>query len=243
MTTAKVNSPIPWILLSVLVSIVGLTGCRSEKVAREVEPKPITAARAQYVLAHEGPSGEGPLPGGRFRFGSPFDSSEMQAGGRLASASWDVYWHRSDGNRGAWGVGIDVLRTPERAARALDEEAAFWCPGQRRGIEGVATGDLADVRASSCRRADGEGFYATLDAADGPVLASLTLAGSTRREAVAALRAVWPAIRDALVRVRTSLGCCVPFGASLRTPPVKRHRPPAGPEDVMRSVAREPLFA
>ncbi len=104
------------------------------------------------------------------------------------------------------GVGIDVLHTPGRAARALDEEAAFWCPGPRRGVKDLGNGGLADVRVSSCRRAGGDGFYATLDAADGPVLTSLTVGGPTRPAAVAALRAVWPAIRDAVVRVRASLG-------------------------------------
>jgi hypothetical protein len=206
MTTVKVSVPIRWLLLGVLVLIVGLAGCRSDEAARGLHPKPMTAAQAQEVLAHEGPSGDGRLPGGTFRFGSTFDNSEMRTGGRLASASWDVYWHREDGDRGAWGVGIDVLLTPERAARALDEEAAFWCPGPRRGVEDLGSDGLAEVRASSCRRAGGEGFYATLDAADGPVLASVTVAGPTRRAAGAALRAVWPAIRDAVVRVRASLG-------------------------------------
>jgi hypothetical protein len=161
----------------------------------------------------EGPSGDGRFPDGTFTFGSPFDNSDspfgnsgMLIGGRLASASWDVYWYRDDGDRGAWGVGIDVLRTPARAARALDEEAAFWCPGPRRGVEDLGDGSLADVRASTCRRAGGDGFYATLDAADGSVLTSITVGGATRPAAVAALRAVWPAIRDAVVRVRASLG-------------------------------------
>lgn len=213
MTTVKVAAPIRWLLLGGLVLIVALTGCRSDETARGLEPKPMTAAQAQEVLAHEGPSGDGRFPGGTFTFGSPFDNSDSPfgnsktlTGGRLASASWDVYWHRNDGDVGAWGVGIDVLRTPERAARALDEGAAFWCQGPRRGVEDLGNGGLADVRTSSCRRAGGEGFYATLDAADGPVLTSLTVGGPTRAEAVAALRAVWPAIRDAVVRVRASLG-------------------------------------
>jgi hypothetical protein len=205
MTTVKVAVPTRWLLLGVLALIVALAGCRADEAGGH-QPKPMTAAQAQEVLAREGPSGDGRLPGGTFRFGSTFDNSEMRTGGRLASASWDVYWHRNDGDRGAWGVGIDVLLTPERAVRALDEEAAFWCPGPRRGVEDLGNGSLADVRASSCRRAGGEGFYATLDAADGPVLASLTVAGPTRRAAVAALHAVWPAIRDAVVRVRMSLG-------------------------------------
>jgi hypothetical protein len=213
MTSVKVATPIRWLLIGVLVLIVGLTGCRSDEAARGLDPKPMTAAQAQDVLAHEGPSGDARFPGGTFTFGSPFDNSDspfgssgMRTGGRLASASWDVYWYRNDGDRGAWGVGIDVLRTPGRAARALDEEAGFWCPGPRRGVEDLGDGGLADVRASTCRRAGGEGFYATLDAADGPVLTSLTVGGPTRPAAVAALRAVWPAIRDAVVRVRGSLG-------------------------------------
>jgi hypothetical protein len=198
------------LLLGALVVTVGLTGCRSDDAARGHEPKPVTAAQAQEVLAREGPSGDGRFPGGTFRFGSTFDNSDspfgtdMRIDGRLASASWDIYWHRNDDDRGAWGVGIDVLRTPERAARALDEEAAFWCQGPRRAVEDLGDGGLADVRAVSCRRA-GEGFYATLDAADGQVLTSLTVAGPTRSAAVAALHAVWPAIRDAVVRVRASL--------------------------------------
>ena len=213
MTRVKVAAPIRWLLLGVLVSIAGMTGCRSDEAPRGLEPTPMTAAHAQGVLADEGPSGDGRFPGGTFRFGSTFDNSDSPFGnsdvridGRLASASWDVYWHRDEGDVGAWGVGIDVLRTPERAARALDEEAAFWCQGPRRGVEGLGDVGLADVRTSSCRRAGGEGFYATLDAADGPVLTSLTVGGPTRAEAVAALRAVWPAIRDAVVRVRASLG-------------------------------------
>lgn len=206
MTTVKVAVPLRWLLLGVLVLIVGLTGCRSDEAAGRLQPRPMAAAQAQEVLAREGPSGEGRLPGGTFRFGSPSDNSEIRAGGRLASASWDVYWHRNDGGRGAWGVGIDVLLTPERAARALDEEAAFWCPGPRRGVQDLANGGPADVRASSCRRAGGEGFYATLDAADGRIFGTLTVAGPTRSAAVVALRAVWPAVRDAVVRVRESLG-------------------------------------
>jgi len=213
MTTVNVPAPIRWLFLGVLVLIVGVTGCRSHEAARRLESKPMTAAQAQAMLAHEGPSGEGRFSGGTFSFGSPFDNSDspfgnsgMRIGGRLASASWDVYWYRTDGDRGAWGVGIDVLRTPGRAARALDEEAAFWCPGPRRGVDDLGNGGLADVRASSCRRAGGDGFYATLDAADGPILTSLTVGGPTRPAAVAALRAVWPAIRDAVVRVRASLG-------------------------------------
>ena len=65
---------------------------------------------------------------------------------------------------------------------------------------------MDDVRAVSCRRSGGEGFYATLDAADGSVLTSLTVSGSTRPAALAALRTVWPVIRDAVVRVRATLG-------------------------------------
>jgi hypothetical protein len=213
MTTVKVAPPIRWLLLG-LVLIVGVTSCRSDEASPGLEPKPMTAAQAQEVLADEGPSGGGRFPGGTFSFGSPFDNSDspfgssgMRIGGRLASASWDVYWYRNDGgDRGAWGVGIDVLRSPGRAARALDEEAAFWCPGPRRGVEDFGNGSLADVRASSCRRAGGDGFYATLDAVDGSIFTSLTVGGPTRPAALAALRAVWPAIRDAVVRVRTSLG-------------------------------------
>ena len=213
MTTVKVAAPIRWLLLGVLVSIAGMTGCRSDEAPRELEPTPVTAAQAQEVLAHEGPSGDGRFPGGTFRFGSTFDNSDSPFGnsdvrvdGRLASASWDVYWHRNDDDVGAWGVGIDVLRTPGRAARALNEEAAFWCQGPRRGVEDLGNGGLADVRGSSCRRAGGEGFYATADAVDGAVLTSLTVGGPTRPAAVAALRAVWPTVREAVVRVRASLG-------------------------------------
>lgn len=218
MTAVKVAVPLRWLLLGALVSIAALTGC-SDTAAPGPEPKAMTAGQAQEVLAQDGPSGDGRFPGGTFTFGSPFDNSDspfddpdspgssgMQASGRVASASWDIYWHRHDGDLGAWGVGIDVLRTPGRAARALDEEAAFWCPAARRGIEDLGTGGLADVRASSCRRAGGDGFYATLDAVDGPVRASLTVGGPTRHAAVAALHAVWPAIRDAVVRVHASLG-------------------------------------
>ena len=216
MKTVKVAAPVRWLLLGVLVSIAGLTGCRSDEVAPGLEPKPLTAAQAQEVLAQDGPSGDGRFPGGTFTFGSPFDNSDSpfddsdssgdseMTRGWLASASWDVYWHRNDGDRGAWGVGIDVLRTPGRAAHALNKGAAFWCPVARRGVE-VGDEGMADVRASSCRGAGG-GFYGTLDAADGPVVASLTVGGPTRRAAVAALRAVWPAIHDAVVRVRASLG-------------------------------------
>ena len=216
MKTVKVAAPIPWLLLGVLVSIAGLTGC-SDDATPGLEPKPLTAAQAQEVLAQDGPSGDGEFPGGTFTFGSPFDNStspfdDPDSGstdltrGWLASASWDVYWHRNAGDRGVWGVGINVLRTPGRAAHALDKGAAFWCPAARRGVEDLGNGGLADVRASTCHRAGGEGFYGTLDAADGPVLASLTVGGPTRRAAVAALRAVWPEIRDAVVRVRGSLG-------------------------------------
>ena len=187
MTTDKVAPPIRWLLPGLLVLTVGSTGCRSDEAARGPEPKPMTAAQVQEVLADEGPSGDGRFPGGTFTFGSPFDNSdspfgnsETGIGGRLASASWDVYWYGNDGDRGAWGVGIDVLHTPGRAARALDEESSFWCPGPRRGVEDLGTDGLADVNASTCRRAGGEGFYATLDAADGSVLTSVTVGGTTR---------------------------------------------------------------
>jgi hypothetical protein len=213
MTAARFAVPGRWLLLSVLVLTVGLTGCRSDEAARGLEPKPMTAAQAQQVLAQDGPSGEGQFPGGTFSFGSPFDnstspfdSSGTQTGEWLASASWDIYWHGNDGDRGAWGVGINVLRTSGRAAHALDKGAAFWCPKTRRGVRDFGDGGLADVRVSTCHRAGGDGFYGTLDAADGPVLTSLTVAGPTRSAAVAALSAVWPAIRDAVVRVRASLG-------------------------------------
>ena len=212
MTTDKVTGAIRWLLVGGLVLVAGLTGCRGEEAEQGLQPKPMSAAQTQEVLAHDGPSGDGRFPGGTFTFGSPFDNSDSPfgdadrlTGGRLASASWDIYWYRNNGDRGAWGVGLDVHRTPGRAARALDEEAAFWCPAARRGIDDVGDGGLADVRASSCRRAGGQGFYATLDAADGPVLTSLTVGGPTRSAAVAALRAVWPDIRDAVVRVRASL--------------------------------------
>ena len=213
MTTGKVAAPARWLLLGVLVSIAGLTGCSNDDPARGPEPEPMTAARAQEVLAQDGPSGDGQFPGGTFTFGSPFDNSTspFDSSGTvtrewLASASWDVYWHRDDGDRGVWGVGINVLRTTGRAAQALDKGAAFWCPKTRRGVEDFGDGDLADVRVSTCHRAGGDGFYGTLDAADGPVLTSLTVGGPTRPAAVAALRAVWPEIRDAVVRVRASLG-------------------------------------
>lgn len=212
MTRAKVAGRVRWLLLGVLGLILAATatGCRADDVARGPEPEALTAAltaaRAQEVLADEGPSGEGRMPGGTFRFSGLFDSSEMRTGGRLSSASWDIYWHRSAGDRGVWGVGIDVLRSPGLAARALDDEAGFWCLGSRREVRALESGDVDDVRAVSCPRAGGEGFYATLDAADGPVLTSLTVAGPTRPAAVAALRAVWPTIRDAVVRMRASLG-------------------------------------
>ena len=201
------------VLVGVLLLVVGLSGCSSDEAEGRVQREPMSAAQAQEVLAQDGPAGEGRFPGGTFTFGSAFDNSDspfgdsgMLSDGRLASASWDVYWYRSDGDRGAWGVGIDVFRTPERAARALDEDAAFWCPGARRAIEDVESAGSADVSASSCRRAGGDGFYATADAADGPVFVSITVGGPTRPAAVAALRAVWPEIRDAVVRVRASLG-------------------------------------
>lgn len=213
MTTGKVAVPIRWLLLGVLVSMAGLTGCSGDQAEPGVEPSPMTAAQAQEVLAQDGPSGEGQFPGGTFTFGSPFDnstspfdSSGTQTGGWLASASWDIYWHGNGGDRGVWGVGIDVLRTSGRAADALDKGAAFWCPKTRRGVEDFGDGGLADVRVSTCHRAVGDGYYGTLDATDGPVLTSLTVAGPTRSAAVTALRAVWPAIRDAVVRVRESLG-------------------------------------
>ena len=206
MTRAKVVGRVRWLLLGVLGLVLASTGCRSDDATHGPEPEALTAARAQEVLADEGPSGAGRLPGLSFRFGGLFDNSEMTAGGRLSSASWDIYWHRNDGDRGAWGVGIDVLGSPGLAARALDDEAGFWCPGPRRGVRALESGDVDDVRAVSCRRGGGEGFYATLDAADGPVLSSLTVSGPTRPAAVAALRAVWPEIRDAVVRVRVSLG-------------------------------------
>ena len=210
--TGKVGAPVRWLLLGVLVSS-GLTGCSNDESARGPEPKPMTATQAQEVLAQDGPSGEGQFPGGTFTFGSafdnstsPFDSSGTETHEWLASASWDVYWHSDDGDRGVWGVGINVLRTTGRAAHSLDKGAAFWCPSTRRGVEDFGDGGLADVRVSTCHRAVGDGFYGTLDAADGPVLTSLTVGGPTRPAAVAALRAVWPEIRDAVVRVRASLG-------------------------------------
>lgn len=206
MARVKVAGRGRWLLLGVLGLVVAVTGCRSDDAARGPEPEALTAAQVQQVLAGEGPSGEGRIPGGTFRFGRRIDNSEMKTGGRLSSASWDIYWHSNAGDRGAWGVGIDVLRSPAIAARALDDEAGFWCPGPRREVRALESGDVDDVRAVSCRRAGGEGFYATLDAADGPVLSSLTVAGPTRPAAVAALHAVWPAIRDAVVRVRASLG-------------------------------------
>ena len=211
MTTVKVAVPTRWLLVGVLVSIAALTGCLSDKSAPE--SKAMTAAQAQEVLAHDGPSGEGQFPGGTFTFGSPFDNSDSPFGSSgtgtrawLASASWDVSWDGPDGDRGAWGGGIDVRRTPGGAADALNNGAAFWCPGPRRAVADLGDGGLADVRVSTCHRAGDDGYYGTLDAADGPVLASLTVGGPTRRAAVAALRAVWPTIRDAVVRVRASLG-------------------------------------
>jgi hypothetical protein len=211
-TRTKVAAHVRWLLLGMLVASVGLTGCRSDEAASGPRTRPMTPDQVQEVLAQEGPSGGGRFPGGTFTFGSPFDNSDSpfgdsgMAGGRLASASWDIYWHGNEGDRGAWGAGIDVLRTPERAARALDEEAGFWCPGPRRAVRNLGDGGLAEVRASTCHRAGGHGFYATYDAADGPVLADLTVGGPTRRAAVAALRAVWPSIRDAVVRVREARG-------------------------------------
>lgn len=211
MRTVKVAARLWRLLLGVLVLVVGLTGCSKDGGVRAGEPT-VTTTQAQELLAQEGPSGDGRFPGGTFSFGSPFDnstspfsSSPKLAGGRLASASWDVYWHGRGGDRGAWGLGIDVFRTTGSATRALDEDEAFWCPAARRGVEDFA-GGLADVRASTCHRAGGDGFYATLDAADGSVLTHLTVGGETRPGAVAALRAVWPAVRDAVIRVRASLG-------------------------------------
>lgn len=200
------------LLAAVLVASAGLTGCSSEGAARTSEPSSLTPAQAQQVLAQKGPSGEGRFPGGTFTFGSPFDNSDSPFsdsdkpfGGRLASASWDVYWYRNDGDRASWGVGIDILPTPERASRLLDD-GPFWCPSTRRIVTDFEDGGLADVRTSSCRHAGGQGFYATLDAADGPVLTHVTVGGPTRTAAVAALRAVFPPIRDAVVRLRTALG-------------------------------------
>lgn len=230
MTSGKTAAPARWLLLGVLVSIAGLIGCSNQGAAPGPEPKPLTAAQAQEVLAQHGPSGDGRFPGGTFTFGSPFDnstspfdSSGTETPAWLASASWDVYWHSDDGDRGVWGVGITVLRTSGHAARALDEGAAFWCPRTRRGVQSFADGGLADVRVSTCERAGGDGFYGTLDAADGPVLTSLTVGGPTRPAAVAALRAVWPEIRDAVVRVRASLGSASGSGWGAYRPVATRY--------------------
>ena len=137
MTTGKVAAPARWLLLGVLVSIAGLTGCSNDDPARGPEPEPMTAARAQEVLAQDGPSGDGQFPGGTFTFGSPFDNSTspFDSSGTvtrewLASASWDVYWHRDDGDRGVWGVGINVLRTTPR--RVLGHQNAARGRGFRR---------------------------------------------------------------------------------------------------------------
>ena len=165
--------------------VVVMTGCGSEESARRPEPEALTAARAQEALAEEGPTGEGRMPGGTFRFGGLFDSSELKTGGRLSSASWDIYWHRNDGARGAWGVGIDILSSPEVADPSARRRGRILVPGPRRGVEALESRDVGDVRAVSCRRGGGDGFYATLDAADGPVLTSVTVAGPTRSAAVA----------------------------------------------------------
>lgn len=206
MEKVQVAGRVRWLVLGAVGLLVAMTGCSSEEAARGPEPQALTAARAQDVLAEEGPTGEGRLPGGTFRFGGLFDSSALRTGGRLSAASWDIYWHRDAGARGAWGVGIDILGSPELATRALEDEAGFWCPGPRRGVRALESDAVDDVRAVSCPRGGAEGFYATLDATDGPVLTSLTVAGPTRSAAVADLRAVWPAVRDAVVRVRTALG-------------------------------------
>ncbi len=206
MTGVKVAGRFGGTLLGVLGLLLASTGCRSDDAPRGPQPEALTAAQTQQVLADEGPSGEGRLPGVTYRFSRPVDNSEMRTGGRLSSASWDIYWHRNSGERGAWGVGIDVLDSAGLAARALDDESGFWCPGPRRGVQALESGGVDDVRAVSCRRSGAEGFYALVDAADGPVLTSLTVSGPTRPAAVAALRAVWPTIHDAVVRVRASLG-------------------------------------
>jgi hypothetical protein len=62
MTTVKVAVPTRWLLLGVLVLIVGLTGCRSDEAVRGLQPKPMTAAQAQEVLAHGGPLGRWTVP-------------------------------------------------------------------------------------------------------------------------------------------------------------------------------------
>lgn len=158
---------------------------------------PPSADRAAQALADHGPRGTGGMPGGRFRFGRLIPGGDAGGQGRVATASWDVYWTLDTGDRGAWGVGIDVFGSASEAARVVEEEGAFWCPVRSRDVGGVGADDLDALVAVSCRRLGGEGYYATLDAARGPVTANITVARPTRAEAETALLAVWAQVQDA----------------------------------------------
>ncbi len=183
-------------LLAGLLAAVVVGAC-----AADDSTAPPPADRAARALADHGPQGIGELPGGRFRFGRLIPGGDAGGKGRVATASWDVYWTLDTGDRGAWGVGIDVFGSASEAAQVVADEGAFWCPTESREVAGIADDDLDAVVAVSCRRLGGEGYYATLDVARGPVTANITVARPTRAEAEAALLAVWAPVHDAAAAV------------------------------------------
>jgi len=207
---------VPAALLPTLFLSLLLAACSTENADREAARseasgpetpgrRPVTVEAATAALVEHGPAGAGELPGGRFRFGHLIPGGDAGVGGRVATGSWDLYWTRDDGDRGAWGVGIDVFDSAGDAATAVEEEGAFWCPTHRREVPGIETAGLDALVAVSCRRLGGEGYYATLDASQGPVTSNITVAWPTRAEAEAALVAVWPPVRDAAAGVEGNL--------------------------------------
>ena len=143
---------------------------------------------------------DGSFSRGTFDFGFTIDGVASDEEGRLASASWDVYYVLDTEDVGAWGAGMDVFSSVEAANASARKLADFWiCAGPRRPVDGIDLDTVDWLDATSCKYPSEEGgYYATLSAADGLVTANLTISARSREIAEAALLGVWTSLSATL---------------------------------------------
>jgi hypothetical protein len=202
------------------VAVAALTlvvaGCTDDDSSRASAPSTsptataghqMSAARARGILAGLTAPAGGSFDGGTFYVGHPIPGPTTVLEGRLASMSWDFYYLLDTGKRGSWGAAVQVFRTPAQATRAADAFAVFWgCDGARTVIGDIDTTAYDELMATSCKRAGGTDYLATVSAVHGRVTSNLTVAATTPELAVAELEAAWSSLTETSQQAARDLG-------------------------------------
>lgn len=194
----------PTIVVAIGVLLAGCSGSGAESAGQTAPSRsaPLTSPAAQSALDTAGRPAAGTLENGTFTISDPIFGGSSAEDGRLTSQSWDVYYVREGGGVGAWGAGLDIFTSPEKALASAREQAKFFgCPEPRRTVESFPVGEPDWVDAASCRRSSGNGFRATASMSRDTVTTNLTVTGRSRAGAEAALISVWPSLEATAVEV------------------------------------------